>query len=310
MPESFVTALKAVADKPLALLGYALLLGAWAYVAVARHRLNRVAAALSTLPAKHRADVLKQEYGVQPTTGLTAEEWLRAQRQRLVFIAVLAFIIAVMLLGGITITEAYRARTEAQSIRLRAGVRPVDWQMRLAVDDVQFYSTTGNLLGVLECGRDTSAPAIPADSLIVVKLKVYLVIDNVYSKFRELIYPIGLSTTWDHQIHELYDGRDVDQVRQRTSVFQRRFDQSIQIRTPHERGRYFVVLMSGAALSSRQLFTFRADEIETADSAWAPPIDLLRHGSCGTHWSHTFVRNDGVIENASFPFASIPIEVK
>ena len=67
----------------------------WTYVAVSRYRLRHISSVIDKIPENQRAALLAREYSIFPKSGLSAEQWLRSQRQRLVFLAVLALLIAI-----------------------------------------------------------------------------------------------------------------------------------------------------------------------------------------------------------------------
>jgi hypothetical protein len=76
----FLDHLKDVATSPYALIGYTLVVAAWAYVATAQRRLKVVARAIRELPEDDRATVLLKEYNVTPRAGLSAEQWIKSRR--------------------------------------------------------------------------------------------------------------------------------------------------------------------------------------------------------------------------------------
>lgn len=104
MPD-FLTHLKETASSPFAFVAYVCVVAAWVYVAVARHRLNKVAGIINALPEERRTDVILQEYKTAPKAGLTAEEWLRARRLTLIFYSFLATLIALIAVVGMTVSK-------------------------------------------------------------------------------------------------------------------------------------------------------------------------------------------------------------
>jgi hypothetical protein len=108
-----------------------MLLASWTYVVLARYHLQRIASVIDKVPENQRAELLGREYSTFPKLGLSAEQWLRSQRQRLVFFAVLALLIAVALLIGIAIVEGSR--------RDVVSIKPVDWQMFLYSREMEAF---------------------------------------------------------------------------------------------------------------------------------------------------------------------------
>jgi hypothetical protein len=100
----FLNHLKDVASSPLAFVAYLGLVGAWAYVLVARHRLNIIAKTITALPAESRAEILLREYNTTPRAGLSAEQWIRAQRERLLFLSFIASLIVALAIASMALS--------------------------------------------------------------------------------------------------------------------------------------------------------------------------------------------------------------
>jgi hypothetical protein len=238
-------ALRQVAGSPLALLGYALLLASWTYVALARHRLNRVASIISKIPEAQGAQILERAYSTFPKSGLSAEQWLRSQRQGLIFFGLLAALIAAAVLVGIALVE--------ESRRNDVVTKPVDWQMSLYLGAIAAFEEDKKLWDI-ECGEETASPGslqLPHDKVVILAGSIKLVVDNVFRTHRGLVYPVGFSTTWDRSVHVVYDGLDVETQRAglSTTKFTRDRVFQVAIHTPQNLGQHYLVFLTGAALA-------------------------------------------------------------
>lgn len=305
MPSGFFTALREVAGSPFALLGYALLLASWTYIAVTRHRLQRIASVIDKIPEDQRAALLAREFSTFPRSGLSAEQWLRSQRHRMVFLALLALLIVTSLVICIALVERSR-RSDVVTKR-------VDWQMFLYLGAIGAFTDEGKLWE-MECGSEAKPPPalhLPRQQTIRMAANIRLVVDNLFRTHRGLIYPVGFSTTWDRKVHVVYDGLDVETERAGTSttMFTRSLVCQVTIQTPTTAGPQYLVFLTGAALEARQLFFFRADAQQSSQSFWDIPHTSLQERKCGGYLEHPFVRNDGIVENVMFPIIAVPVEI-
>ena len=87
--QNFLAALKIVALSPYALIGYALVVAAWAAIGWQTRRLHIIADRLSSLPEKDRLKALELEYRLQPKGGLDATSYLQLRTLQLRYVAVL-----------------------------------------------------------------------------------------------------------------------------------------------------------------------------------------------------------------------------
>ena len=226
-----------------------------------RHRLERIASVIDKVPPDQRPVLLGREYSTFPRSGLSAEQWLRFQRQRLVFYGVLALLIATALLIAIALVE--------QSRRNEVVTKPVDWQMFLNLGAMT-AENEGRKLWEMECEGGVASPpslTLPHDKTITIVATILLVVDNEYRTHRGLVYPVGFSSTWDRSVHVVYDGLDVETQRSGDpSKFSRQLLYQVTLHTPQNSGQHYLVFLAGAALDARQLFAFRADAQETSQS--------------------------------------------
>jgi hypothetical protein len=167
----------------------------------------------------------------------------------------------------------------------------------------------------MECEDGVASPPLlhlPHDKTITIAARIELVVDNLFQTHRGLVYPIGFSATWDRSVHVVYDGMDVETERSgvSTTKFTRELTYQVTLHTPQNSGQHYLVFLTGAALDARQLFAFRADAQETSQSFWDIPHNSLMDKKCGGYLEHIFVRNDGIMEKATFPVIAVPIEIE
>ena len=93
MPSQFFSSLKTVAGSPYALIAYIVLLMGWVFLSYRRSRLTIIAKALNHIPEKDRKNVLLQDYGIYLKEGMSAQDYLKGQRQTYIFMFLLAVII-------------------------------------------------------------------------------------------------------------------------------------------------------------------------------------------------------------------------
>jgi hypothetical protein len=102
-PTQFLNHLKDTAASPFAFVAYLAVVGAWAYIIIARHRLTTIAKTLNALPEDRRAEILLKEYNTTPRKGLSAEQWIRARKHVLILVSFLATLIAALAIAGMAL---------------------------------------------------------------------------------------------------------------------------------------------------------------------------------------------------------------
>ena len=91
-----------------AVVAYISLVAAWLYVAVNRSKLQATTSSLKVLAPEHRAEALRRLYPEFPTTGMSADEFIRSRRNAQFLIAFIAFLVAVIAIA--TLALAHRSR--------------------------------------------------------------------------------------------------------------------------------------------------------------------------------------------------------
>jgi len=305
MPTGFFEGLKTAATSSYAFVAYVCLIVAWVYVAVAQHRLKII----SQLPPEHRPKALEHEYKVLPRAGLSAEQWIRSRKHTLLFLAFVALLVVTLVLATVALTQHKEAMKAPKS---------VNWQMSLELTGLDFAKRSGlkmDVVGTHSCESSNAATSqpvtLPRDAVLDVTGGVHLLIDNLFRTHQNLIYPIGLSTTWDHSVHTVFDGRDVQAYREGVKdTFERDFLVQVTLRTPANPGLQYILIMSGATLNPQQIFAAAVDEQESAQSIWASPFTNFSGRQCGGIIQHPFVHPDGSVEDATWPIIAVPVLIQ
>lgn len=94
--DGFLDGLRVVARSNYAVVAYIGLLAAWVYVVISRSKLDATTKSLKVLKAEQRAEALRRLYPEFPTTGMSAEEFIRSRRNGQFLIAFIAFLVAVV----------------------------------------------------------------------------------------------------------------------------------------------------------------------------------------------------------------------
>jgi hypothetical protein len=320
MPQSLIEGLKAAALSPYAFIGYVAVVAAWAYVVSARNQLRHFADDLRQLPEADRWSAVQKRYNVFPREGLTAEDYLRSRRQSLLFLAFLSIVIAVVAVVTVAMTqETRRQETSAETstdwqtflytrgvFALREGTGDFDQTIDSVLCGTRVDSATGRLIESPAGQRLT----LPADHDVLLLVGVKLVVDNIFREYQGLIYPVGLSTTWDHRVFTIYDGQDAQQWRSAYGPkMDRDFTREVAIHTPSSPGTQYLLIMTGAALDARQLFAASTSTEESANAVWNLPFSRFANKECGGYLDHTFLHPGQRREHVSFPFIAVPVDV-
>jgi hypothetical protein len=315
MPPSLILALKQAALSPYAFIGYIAVVGAWAYVVSARNQLRHFADDLRQLPKADRWKAVQQRYNVFPKEGLAAEDYLRSRRQSLLFLAFLSIVVAIV----VVVTVAMTQETSRQEI---VAERSTDWQTFLYTKEIQVLKAN-EPIGSILCGTGVDAATgrliesspnqrlvLPTDTDVLLLVAVKLVVDNVFHNNEGLVYPIGLSTTWDHRVLTIYDGQDAQQWRSAYGPkMDRDFARDIAVHTPNSPGTQYLLIMTGAALDARQLFAASSSTEESVNAIWNLPFNRFDGKECGGYLEHTFMHPGQRREHVSFPFIAVPVDI-
>jgi hypothetical protein len=87
MIEQFLKQLTTVASSPYAFVAYVALVIVWAIVVVKTRRLVAISQNLSLLPEADRKSILEKDYGFHLKEGMSAKDFLKAQRTAYVLLA-------------------------------------------------------------------------------------------------------------------------------------------------------------------------------------------------------------------------------
>jgi hypothetical protein len=101
--DSFIQALPTVAQSPLALIGYILLLAAWFVLALRVKRNKNLLEALEKIPSEQRLAALQAEMGnVSPPEDLTPQQWLSSRIHTYYFLGFLSILFSLTLIAVVT----------------------------------------------------------------------------------------------------------------------------------------------------------------------------------------------------------------
>ena len=101
--DALLNGLRVAARSNYAVVAYIGLLAAWVYVAISRSRLDATTKSLKVLRAEQRAEALRRLYPEFPTTGMSADEFIRSRRNGHFLIAFIAFLVAVVAIAALAI---------------------------------------------------------------------------------------------------------------------------------------------------------------------------------------------------------------
>lgn len=108
----FLATLKVVGSSPYAFAAYIAVVAAWVYTTVARYRLGKIADLLKALPPQHRAQVIEKEYSTLPSSGLSAEQWIKSRRHVLLFVAFLSLLLCLTIIVIIALSQSTKLGSE------------------------------------------------------------------------------------------------------------------------------------------------------------------------------------------------------
>ena len=305
--QSFLEGLKVAATHPFAFVSYSLLLVCWTFLVAKGQRLKKIASIVRDLPEDKRTEILLREYPEYPRSGLSAEQWLRSRRNGMVLVAFLAFLLAATLIVVVSLVQS-------SPRRIADLTTSTDWQMFLVLKGARASIENGTELDFSCFSQKTgtvSAPPpliLPAGKPFLLDVVVNLVVDNIFHKFPDLIYPIGLTTTWDRTMHVIYDGRDANQWRLSYGPkMDRNFLARYALVAPASSGQHYILIMTGAAYSIEQVFHGSSEATESANSVWNLPLSRFAGHECTGYLERPFIHTGGRQERVLWPLVAIPV---
>jgi len=96
----FLNSLAEVAGKPLAFLGYVLLLVCWCIAYIKRTEVRELLKKIEAIPEEDRRKTVENTLGDKVPERISADQWLKRLRQRYIFVAYIATIFAVVVLSA------------------------------------------------------------------------------------------------------------------------------------------------------------------------------------------------------------------
>jgi hypothetical protein len=118
----FLAQLATVASSPYALVAYLVLVAVWAYVVIKATRIKTIAQSLALVPESERRTLLEKDYGFHLNEGMSAKDFLRAQRLTYVFYGLMAVLAVAALLSTLTILRGQAAQIDPKKEALRSAV--------------------------------------------------------------------------------------------------------------------------------------------------------------------------------------------
>src|SRR5438046_2660585 len=97
--EQFLSHLQEVATSPYALIAYVVIAVLWALVTIKTSRLKAIAGVIKDLPENERVVLLEKDYGYHLKEGMSAGDFLRAQKATYLFYAALSIIVAILVIS-------------------------------------------------------------------------------------------------------------------------------------------------------------------------------------------------------------------
>jgi hypothetical protein len=102
----FLAALREASRSNYAFVAYLGVLAAFAYLAVTRAKLQATTKSLAVLAAEERAEALRRLYPEFPTTGMSADEFIRSRRNAQILIAFITLVIGAVAIATIVLARA------------------------------------------------------------------------------------------------------------------------------------------------------------------------------------------------------------
>ena len=140
-----IEALPAIATSPLAFVGYALTIAAWAFAVYRSSRLKLLLQKLPDIPAADRAKTIQLELGEVLPENISAEQWLRARNQRHFLAAFVIFVLTAAAIGVVALYEGHELAKVAEQARLRQEEIQRETQRRQDVIQTKRRSLEGRL---------------------------------------------------------------------------------------------------------------------------------------------------------------------
>lgn len=315
--EALISALPQAAVSPFAFVAYVILVIGFIYSTVTQQRLKRITNVIKDLPEDQRAALLTREYPEYPSRGISSEQYIRLKKHRSILIIILAIIMVILILSTISLV-IYQGDLKEQRTteRVERQTSVTDWNMslQLAAAVISKDMTSENTATILECdylsGKRYSPVSYKKGEPLRLTAKLKLTVDNVFEKNRNMIYPIGLSTTWDDTIHTLYDGVDAEQDRlaHGGGTLNNEIIRHIQLKPSEISGRQYIVILSGATMNSQQLFHASVEGQESANDILKLNYSNFENKECSGFIEHPFVHPDGRLEKVLWPIIAIPID--
>lgn len=112
--DAFLAQLVTVATSPYAFVAYVVLVAVWGVVFVKVTRVRALAQAIGHVPEADRRALLEKDYGFHLQRGMSARDFLRAQRSAYIFYGLMALLLAAVVLATLALLKANPAPADAR----------------------------------------------------------------------------------------------------------------------------------------------------------------------------------------------------
>src|SRR5687768_7754270 len=123
--DGFLAQLVTVATSPYAFVAYLVLVVVWAFVAVKATRIRTLASSLALVPEADRKALLEKDYGFHLKEGMSARDFLKAQRITYLFWGLIALLGAIVVLSVLALLRAQPAPVDGRRESLRSAIQTI-----------------------------------------------------------------------------------------------------------------------------------------------------------------------------------------
>jgi hypothetical protein len=166
--------------------------------------------------------------------------------------------------------------------------------------------TTSKKLYIYDRGTqqtDFTCYSVDRNTKIELSIEFTLNIDN---SSQGIIYPIGLTDTWNKKIIEINNGYDIAEEKGKWG-FQKKYQFKKSFITPNNTGKHFIIILSGAMLSVDHLFYLNSEKKSNLNDIWHTSFDELEGNKESIR--KTYLHPNGREEEAMFPIIAICLNV-
>lgn len=146
----FLSALSEIATSPYGLIGYVLVVAAWALSSWQSRRLQIIGERLKYLPEKDRIKALELEYRLVPKGGLDSQSFLQLRATQFKFAAVVVVLLVALLIAALATYKAVEDKKLSSSLSAVSTALEITRLGRTRFNDQSFSVAAGNLEAALK----------------------------------------------------------------------------------------------------------------------------------------------------------------